>query len=251
MTDAQNVSVSRKDWNGIYVPKHTAKLVKAGIENASAPFLPKNGHVSPMLIVNANTGYALEAKDLIPVSLERAAKGYESAAVGTFNTAAKAHTRIKEGEQGVWYNFKGADGEFHHAAYFFAEQTLQPERFSQFAQQNTRQQQRLTGAVISVTSPEPADYLAAYVAACKSGAQVEVSPKAAELFKQNMLDICNNELVRTNAEKNPRIPKLNDVLFAADKKANELVKSLEKERGIAQPQQQKKNERRIDRSVER
>ena len=78
--------------------------------------------------------------------------------------------------------------------------------------------------------------LGAYVAACKSGAKIEVSPEIAEQFKANILAVAENELKRTNAEKNPAIPIMSDLLSNADKKANEIVKSREKELGIGQEQ---------------
>lgn len=259
MADTQNLSVSKKDWNGNFVPKHTAKLIKSGIENGNAPFIPADfqrkddvtfsGQISPKLIFNANTGYALDTKDLIPAQLEKAARGYESNAVGTYLTMQNASTSIKQDEKGIWYNFKGKDGEYHHSAYYFAEQTEHPEKFSEFAQKNFKQPQRLSNETIKIDSPEVTDYLGAYVAASKSGAKVEVSPEVAEKFKQNILAVCDNELKRTNAERNPSIPKLNDLLFNADKKANELVKSIEKERGLA-PEQKQKKEYKHDKGME-
>ncbi|MDE5898993.1 MAG: hypothetical protein K2H09_07010 [Treponemataceae bacterium] len=251
MEDTKNLNASRKDWNGNFVPKHTAKLIRDGIENGTAPFLPRDGQISAQLVYNANTGYILNAKDLIPVQLERAAKGYESNAVGTKNTMDSAKTAIKPGEKGVWYNFKGKDGEFHHAAYFFAEQTEHPGRFAEFAQQKLRQPQNLAGETIKIESSEAGEYLASYIAACKSGARLEVSPEIAQQFRQNMIAVCDNELKRTNAEKNPSIPKLNDVLFSADKMAGELVKSIERKAGISHGQKQQKNEYRRENSIER
>lgn len=238
MADTQNLDISKNDWNGAYVPKHTAKLIKAGIENSTAPFIPQNGQISPQLIFNANTGFALDAKDMIPVILTKVESGYDSNAVGTYSSMGKAHTKINEGEKGVWYNFKGKDGEFHHAAYFFGEQTEHPENFKEFAQKNFKQPQNLTNETLNIESPEVTEYLGTYIAACKSGAKVEVSPEIAEQFKANILAVADNELKRTNAEKNPSIPKMTDLLTNADKKANEIVKAREKELGIGQKQNQ-------------
>ena len=181
----------------------------------------------------------LSAKELLPVQLTKQEKGYQGNAVGTYNTMGKAETRVKEGEKGVWYNFKGQDGEFHHAAYFFAEQTEHPERFNDFAQKNSKQQSVLNGTAFTISSVQ--DYLPMYLAACKSGAKVSVSPEIAGQFKADMLSVCNNELAHS-FNKSPDIPKLNDMLFAADKLANDLIKSTEKQLGIA-PQKQQKIER--------
>ncbi len=250
MADTQDLNVSKKDWNGEYVPKHTAKLIKAGIENGTAPFIPQNGQLSAPLVFNANTGFALDGKDMIPVLLTKATNGYESNSVGTYNTVGKANTVLKQGEKGVWYNFKGKDGEFHHAAYFFGEQTENPQNFQKFAQGNFRQPQHLSNQTLKISSPDVTEYLGAYMAACKSGAKVEVTPEIAEQFKANILAVADNELKRTNAEKNPSIPKMTDLLTNADKKANEIVKAREKELGIGQ-KQEKKNEYKRNKGIER
>ena len=56
--DAKNLNPSKKEWIGLYVPKHNAGLILKGIENNSLPLLPKeNGLVDVMPIFNANTGY--------------------------------------------------------------------------------------------------------------------------------------------------------------------------------------------------
>lgn len=84
-----------------------------------------------------------------------------------------------------------------------------------------------------------------YIAACKSGASLEVSPEVAEQFKQNISAVCKNELAK-NVEKTQGMPSLSEFLYNADVKANEIVKSVEKEKGLAP--QQKKDERKINRS---
>lgn len=249
MADTQNLSVSKNDWNGAYVPKHTAKLIKAGIENGTAPFISNDGHLKPSLVYNVNTGYSLEAKDLIPVLLTKVEKGYESNAVGTFSSGNKADTRIAQGEKGVYYNFKNAKGEFEHNAFFFGEQMEQPERFAEYAKKNFKQAQNLSKETLVVKSPEVTEYLGTYVAACRSGAKVDVTPEIAEQFKTNILAVAENELKRTSAEKNPDIPKLSDLLFNVEKKSSEIIKNREKELGIeTKPQQFKKHERKQERS---
>ena len=253
MEETQELQISKKFWNGAYVPKHTAKLIKTGIENGTAPFIPNDGQLKTSLIYNANTGFALHGKDMIPVLLTKIEKGYESNAVGTFKTVESAQTVIKTGEKGVFYNFVGKDGEYHHAAYFFAEQTEQPERFAEYSGKNLKKMQNLSNETLKITSPEVTEYLGTYIAACKSGAKVEVSPEIAEQFKTNILAVANNELAKTEAERNPDIPRISNLLFDADKKAHEIVKSREKELGIGQKavQEQKphKNERNLDISI--
>lgn len=256
MADTQNLSnISKNDWNGAYVPKHTAKLIKAGIENGTAPFIPNNGQLNPLLVFNVNTGYALEAKDLIPVLLTKIEKGYESNAVGTYATMTKNNNSVKQDEKGIFYNFKGQDGEFHHSAYFFGDQLENPVAFEELAKKSIKQPLNLKTEKFVISSPEVTEYLGTYVAACKSGAKVEVTPEIAEKFKANMLVVAENELKRTNAEKKPDIPKVSDLLFAVEKKSSEIVKNREKELGIGQEkkiknEQYKKFEHKKERSQE-
>lgn len=243
MADTQNsLNPSKNDWNGAYVPKHTAKLIKAGIENGTAPFIPNNGQISASPIYNVNTGHILDAGSLIPVMLTKSEKGYKSNFVGTFKSGEKAKTRIAKDEKGVFYNFIDKDGEFHHNAYYFGEQMEQPERFAEYASKNViKTKQNLTNDTLKITSSEPVEYLGTYIAACKSGAKIEVAPEVAEQFKANIVAIADNELVRTKAERNPDLPKVSDFLFAVEKKASEIVKNREKELGIGQKKEQQQN----------
>lgn len=251
MEETQKLQISKNNWIGAYVPKHTAKLIRTGIENGTAPFIPNNGQLKPFLIYNASSGFPLYGKDLIPVLLTKIEKGYESNAVGTFSSVQHSLTAIKTGEKGVFYNFTDKNGEIHHASYFFGEQMENPERFAEYAAKNLKQQQNLSNETLKITSPEVTEYLGTYIAACKSGAKVEVSPEIAEQFKANMIAVANNELIRTNAAKDPNIPKITNVLFAADNKAQEIIKNREKELGLGQKnsvQEQKphKNERKLN-----
>ncbi len=259
MADTQNsINPSKNDWNGAYVPKHTAKLIKAGIENGTAPFIPNNGQISASPIYNINTGYVLDANSLIPVILTKAEKGYESNFVGTYGTVTKTNNSIKENEKGIFYNFVGKnDGEFHHSAYYFGEQMENPKHFAEIAAKvQLKTKQNLTKDTLKITSAEPVEYLGTYIAACKSGAKIEVAPEVAEQFKANIVAIADNELVRTNAEKNPDLPKVSDFLFDVEKKASEIVKNREKELGIGQKKEQqqnrqpaKKHERKIEKEM--
>lgn len=49
MEETQELQISKKFWNGAYVPKHTAKLIKTGIENGTAPFIPNDGQLKLLL----------------------------------------------------------------------------------------------------------------------------------------------------------------------------------------------------------
>ena len=246
-----DMEISQKKSLGFLVTKHTAKLIKTAIENGSAPFLPENGKdtLTPVAIINANTGFCLNAKDLIPAQLTRAEKGFKTNAVATYGILKKIGTQAIKEEKGLLFNFKNEAGEFVHTPYFFGEQIEKPELLADFCSKNTKAQYPLSGKVIEASKPE--DYLASYIAATKSGATLKASPEVTEKFKENMISVVNNELVRTAAERNASIPKLSEVLFNADKAATEIVQNVKKELGIAaapkQENAQKKHQRRVER----
>ncbi len=241
MSDAISLNPSKNDWFGSLVPKHTAKLITQGIEDNSLPLLPdKDGKIEVRPVYNANNGWLLNAKDLVPAQITRQKAGYESNIVATKNSIDKAGTRVKSGEKGLFYNFKNKDGEFRHSQYFFAEQLEHPDRLVESAK--IRQPDRLKNETLKIDSAE--NYLPMYIAACKSGASLEVSPEVAEQFKQSISAVCRNELAKVG-EKAQGVQSLNEFLYNADVKANEIVKSVEKEKGLAP--QQKKDGRKIDR----
>ena len=111
MSDTQNLShLSPKDYSGYYIIRQKAKLIKEGIESNTAPFLPNHeGKLNPILVCNAQTGLALNAKEMIPAVLIKVKNGYESDVVGTYGMAAKNNTSIKQGEKGIGRVFQGDD----------------------------------------------------------------------------------------------------------------------------------------------
>ena len=168
----------------------------------------------------------------------KANSGYESDVVGTKNTVDKAGTQIKEGEKGFFYNWQDKEKQFHHSAFFFAEQMTEPEKFLENIQ--IRQPQRLKDMTLKINSAE--EYLPMYLAAAKSGAKLEVSPEIAKEFANQLKDICVNEIC-TNEKTH-----LHNVLFTADLEANKIIKNIEQERGIAPT---KTPEKEIEKSIER
>ena len=67
MSDAITLNPSKNDWFGSLVPRHTAKLISQGIEDNSLLLLPdKDGKIEIKPIYNANNGWILNAKDLVP-----------------------------------------------------------------------------------------------------------------------------------------------------------------------------------------
>ena len=106
--------VSKNEFNGYWIPKHNAKVMKEGIDNNTAPFLPnKDGTINAVPIYNASTGYVLPATRLIPAQIEKEKKGYESNIVIGRNFSEMASTSLKENEKGIFYNFKDETGEIH------------------------------------------------------------------------------------------------------------------------------------------
>ena len=67
--------VSKNEFNGYWIPKHNAKVMKEGIDKNTAPFLPnKDGTIKAVPIYNASTGYVLPATRLIPAQIEKEKK---------------------------------------------------------------------------------------------------------------------------------------------------------------------------------
>ena len=217
--------VSKNEFNGYWIPKHNAKVMKEGIENNTAPFLPnKKGEIKAEPIYNASTGYVLPATRLIPVQFAKIKNGYESNVVIGRNFAEMASTNLKENEKGVFYNFKDETGEIHTASYFFPEQTANPNAVIELANENLKPGIDLSNTSIVIANSNPEEYLSCYLAACKAGAKLSVSPEIAEEFKQKLTVILDNDLLNKE-DKVMSLPSLGNTLFYADKKATELCKA--------------------------
>lgn len=222
-----NNSVSEKQFNGFFVPKHNAKLIRDAIENGSAPFLPdENGNVKTNPIYNGNTGFCLNAKDLIPLQI---IQGENSNMVATYKTVQNAGTRVKEGEKGFFYNFQREDKTVGTAQFFFPEQTENPEVVKETVLKNVAKAYKNgipnLNKTIEITSAEPEDYLGSYVAACKSGATLKVNPEIAEEFKENIAPLLNNQTAKLE-NKNQEMDTLGQFMFKVDQKANVINKEL-------------------------
>ena len=246
-----NNSVSEKQFNGFFIPSHNAKIIRESIENGTAPFLPdQDGNVKARPIINGNTGYCLNAKDLIPLQV---VQGDNSSMAVTYKTVNDAHSRIKSGEKGFFYNFQREDKTVGTSQFFFPEQTEQPERVKEAVEAKVKKTniQKLSNKTIEINSANPEEYLGNYVAACKSGASLKVSPDIAEEFKKNFTSILNNQLSK-KADRNAEIDTLSGFMFKVDQKANAVNKELYAERRQEQQQANKKEknqDRRIDRSA--
>lgn len=222
-----NNSVSEKQFNGFFVPNHNAKLIRDAIENGSAPFLPdENGNVKTNPIFNGNTGFCLNAKDLIPLQI---IQGENSNMVATYKTVQNAGTRVKDGEKGFFYNFQREDKTVGTAQFFFPEQTENPEVVKETVLKNVTKAYKNgipnLNKTIEITSAEPEDYLGSYVAACKSGATLKVSPEIAEEFKENIAPLLNSQTAKLE-NKNQEMDTLGQFMFKVDQKANVINKEL-------------------------
>ena len=79
--------VSKNEFNGFWIPRHNAKVMKQGFENNKAPFLPDaSGNIKVDPIYNSATGYCLPANRLIPVQFAKMQNGYNSNVVATRTT---------------------------------------------------------------------------------------------------------------------------------------------------------------------
>lgn len=218
-------SISEKQFNGFLVPKHNAKLIKDSIENGTAPFLPDaDGNINVSPIYNGNTGYCLNAKDLIPLQI---IKGEKSNMVATYKTISTAKTVVKKDEKGFFYNFQREDKTVGTAQFFFPEQTQNPEAVIDLIQKKVSKiyKNQTNDKVLEITSAEPEEYLGNYVAACKSGATLIVNPEIAEEFKQNITPLLMNQTAKLE-NKNQEMDTLGKFMFKVDQRANAINKEL-------------------------
>ena len=223
-----NNSVSEKQFNGFYIPSHNAKIIKESIENGIAPFLPDQaGNVNAKPVINGNTGYCLNAKDLIPLQI--VGKDNSNIAV-TYKTTQNIGTRVKEGEKGFFYNFKREDNTIGTSQFFFPEQTENPQLVKDAVNEKVAKNKLpQINKTIEIQSANPEEYLGTYVAACKSGASLKVNPEISEEFKKNFTAVLDNQLSK-KTDRNAEIDTLSNFMFKVDQKANSINKELYAER---------------------
>lgn len=235
-----NNSVSEKQFNGFYITSHNAKIIKESIENATAPFLPDQaGNVNAKPVINGNTGYCLNAKDLIPLQI--VGKDNSNIAV-TYKTTQNIGTRVKEGEKGFFYNFKREDNTIGTSQFFFPEQTENPQLVKDAVNEKVAKNKLpQINKTIEILSANPEEYLGTYVAACKSGASLKVNPEISEEFKKNFTAVLDNQLSK-KADRNAEIDTLSNFMFKVDQKANSINKELyaERRQEMQKTQQQSK-----------
>ena len=235
-----NNSVSEKQFNGFYIPSHNAKIIKESIENGTAPFLPDQaGNVNAKPVINGNTGYCLNAKDLIPLQI--VGKDNSNIAV-TYKTTQNIGTRVKVGEKGFFYNFKREDNTIGTSQFFFPEQTENPQLVKDAVNEKVAKNKLpQINKIIEIQSANPEEYLGTYVAACKSGASLKVNPEISEEFKKNFTAVLDNQLAK-KPDRNAEIDTLSNFMFKVDQKANSINKELyaERRQEMQKTQQQSK-----------
>ena len=232
--------VAKKEFNGYWIPSHNAKVFKEGLEKNKAPFLPnEKGEIKAEPVYNASSGYCLPANRLIPVQFAKMEKGFDSNIVAGRTAIGGFGTSVKEGEKGVFYNFRDEDGAIHTSSLFFAEQTENPEIFKEQAFEKIKTRNNLNGYSMVIGSSEPKEYLGSYIAACKGGFDVSVDPALADEFKSKIMPTLENDL-KKHDERNKDLPSLSNILFEADKRSTEILKSISQSSGVEQDQTQKK-----------
>ena len=241
-TNPFQTPVSKNEFNGYWIPSHNAKVMKKGLEENSAPFLPDtSGNIKAEAVYSLSTGKCLPANRLIPVQFEKMKMGYESNIVVSKSTISEMNTEIKEGEKGILYNFKGKDDNFHTAAFFFPEQTETPEAFNELAQEKIHPLDNLKDISMTIESSEPTEYLGTYLAACRSGMKVSVSLETAQEFKDRIMVNVENDMKKSE-NRNKEIESVGNILFNADKRGTEILKTLAHENAPSQSPQMKQDD---------
>ena len=223
--------VSKDEFNGFWIPRHNAKVMKRGLEENKAPFLPdKSGNIKAEAIYNTASGYCLPAGRLIPVQFAKMNNGYSSNVVIPRTTITAMEQSIKENEKGVFFNYKDEEGEYHVGSLFFPEQTQDPNGIVNATKDKLQQPVKLNDTALVIASSEPKEYLGSYIAPCRSGMKLSVDPQIAEEFKSKIMPTLNND-IRDPDKRNKDIPSLSNVLFEAEKRGTEICRTLEAERG--------------------
>ena len=238
--------VSKNEFNGFWIPRHNAKVMKQGLEEGKAPFLPDStGAIKAEPIYNLATGYCLPANRLIPVQFAKMENGYHSNVVAARTTIGGIENSLKENEKGVFYNFKDDQGEIHTSSLFFPEQTQDPQAFISAANEKIHPMTNLKDVSMVIASSDPKEYLGTYMAACHGGMKLSVDPQIAQDFKTKLMPTLENDLKKSE-ERNKEIPTLSNILFDADKRATEITKTLSQQNGQSVEPKQKKQSQEME-----
>ena len=243
--------LSKRGFSGTLIPYYNAKAIKEGMEThpQRVPFLPnEKGEINAHPIYNANTGDVLSLKDLIPMQIKLGENCTPIAA--TKRSIDSAHSSIKMGETGMFYNFKRKDGTIGTSQYFFPEQTEHPERVIQSANEKIAERKQhymsnehgvIAKNTIEITSSEPKEYLGKYYAAMRTNSFLKCSPEIAKDFKEKFNRVLDNQLAEKENFK-PEIGTLHKLFFDAGTVSNDIVKQIDQRNSHIQ-EQQKKQER--------
>ena len=250
---------SKKEFSGAWVPFNNAKTIKEEMEynEKLVPFLPnEKGEINARPIYNANTGDCLVLKDLLPMqvkmdtvmSLEKDGEikigDFYTPIAATKKSIDAAHTSIKTGERGVFYNFKRKDGTIGTSQYFFPEQTESPDKVIQSAHKKILERHKEIGGEnnvasrppITITSSEPKEYLGKYYAAMITNSALKCSPEIGREFKEKFNAVLENQLA-DKKDFNPKIGTLHNLFFEAGKVSSDIIKQMKREGARPQAQQ--------------
>ena len=95
----------------------------------------------------------------------------------------------------------------------------------EMAKDKINQPTNLKGLSLTIESAEPVEYLGSYIAACKSGMNLSVSPEIAEDFKKNIMVNVNNDLKKAE-NRDKSIDSVGNILFNADRRGTEILKTF-------------------------
>lgn len=211
-----------------FLPSYNAKIIATGIEQGNSVLLPNSdGKINASSIYNGNTGYIVSSEQLIPLLQIRSNQDYKSDVVATSSLLSKAGTSKKQNEKGFYFTFKNkTDNQYHTAQYIFPEQTVNPTALIDYTKNSLKANKALVKETYKITSEY--DYLPAYIAACKSGIQLEVDKTVAEKFSNLMTKICENQVKK---EKDITVKSFSSFIHDADKKSNEIISQIRHEKG--------------------
>lgn len=235
------LEVKKANMAGYQNSKNNAIMIKQSIEKGKAPFLPdENGIITPVPIYNAKTGFLMANKDLIPLAIIKQEKGYQSSMVGTSKFALESDTHSKENEKPYYYTFKDRDtGTFRSGSVFFADQMEDSKKFEQSASEKVQSQSNKNLVTIEINNKD--EYLAKYIAGCKTGVFLSVSPEVAKDFQKEMSEYCDNYLsqkVKMNEREDQHFNSFNDIF--TNENAINKIKLFEKDFAFEKQKAEKK-----------
>ena len=248
-TNIQKIQKTAKknDYIKFAVPRFSASLLRDSINKGFFKINPETQTSPVHTVYNAHTGFPLDAKDIIPASIMLDIRNarienkndWEKPIIFSKSFADKSHTQIKAGEKGLLYNFVNKNNELQTAQYYFAQQTKDPEKIIETANQKIEQNKA------EVHFPEnknelvinnKEDYMSTLLLASKFSNDVKIvcSPEIEKEALKEISLVCENQL-RSPALRDKTITPLNEFLYVQDLKAQDAFKEMKNENIISFP----------------